>query len=171
MAHLHGTDSGVMIMKKHLSLIIKSSMVLFLVLYLTLLYTSDTAGNIPMDSIAQSMESDTTITLLKKRGRTDLKRYYQIDERDTDGFLFYKAESPMAVEEFCVIRAKNKAQAEAFLESAANHLSAQKKVFEGYGTDQMALLREAVVEKKGNYVCYICGADADDWRKSFLLLI
>lgn len=146
-------------------------MVLFLVVYLTLLYTSDHTRNVPMDSITQSMEADTTLTLLKKRGRTDLKRYYQIDERDTDGVLFYKAESPMAVEEFCVIRAKNKAQAETFLESAMSHLSAQKKVFEGYGTDQMALLREAIVEKKGNYVYYICGADAGDWCKSFLSLI
>lgn len=146
-------------------------MVLFLVIYLTLLYTSDNARNIPMDNIAQSMEADTTITLQKKRGRTDLKRYYQIDEGDIDGFLFYKAVSPMAVEELCIIKANSKAQAETFLENAESHLAAQKKIFEGYGTDQMALLNEAIVEKKGNYVYYICGADAGDWRNSFLSLI
>ena len=146
-------------------------MVLFIVVYLTLLYTADNAVNVSMDSITQSMEADTTLTLLKKRSRTDLKRYYQIEEGDTDGFLLYKAVSPMSVEEFCVIKARSKTQADTFLENAESHLTAQKQVFEGYGTEQMALLNEAIVEKKGNYVYYICGADAGDWRKSFLSLI
>ena len=37
--------------------------------------------------------------------------------------------------------------------------------------DQMALLNNAVVGKKGNYVYYMCGADAQNWRTAFLSMI
>ena len=152
-------------------LLIKAGMTLFLILYLSSLYLADSAKNVPMDEITQEIEADTTVTTLKKRGRTDLKRYYQLDEQDINGYLFYKDVSPMSVDELFVVRAYNNAQAEACLESAQAHLESQKKVFEGYGTDQMALLGNAVVEKKGNYVYYFCGADADEWKQAFLSLI
>lgn len=158
-------------MKLNKSNIIKAAMVLFLCVYLTLLYTSDSARNVPMEEISSEMVADTSISLLKKRGRSDLKRYYQIDEAGVDGYLFYKAESPMSVDEILIVKAMNKSQADTLLESAESHLAAQKKVFEGYGTDQMALLGNAVVEKKGNYVFYICGAKASELRDSFLSLI
>lgn len=146
-------------------------MVLFLSVYLILLYTSDSAKNVPMDEISAEMVADTSISVLKKRGRTDLRRYYQVDEANVDGYLFYKAESPMSVDEIFIVKALNKTQAATLLENAQSHLDAQKKIFEGYGTDQMALLNSAVVEKKGNYVYYICGSNASELRSSFLSLI
>lgn len=158
-------------MKFNKSIIIKTAMVLFLSVYLIMLYTSDSAKNVSMDNISTEMVSDTSISLLEKRGRTDLKRYYQIDESTVDGYLFYKAGSPMSVDEIFIVKALNKTQASALLESAESHLSAQKKIFEGYGTDQMALLNNAVVERKGNYVYYICGSNASELRSSFLSLI
>ena len=157
-------------MKINKSLIIKTAMVLFLSVYLILLYTSDSAKNVPMDEISAEMVADTSISVLKKRGRTDLRRYYQVDEASVDGYLFYKAESPMSVDEIFIVKALNKTQAATLLESAQSHLDAQKKIFEGYGTDQMALLNSAVVEKKGNYVYYICGSNASELRSRFLSL-
>lgn len=158
-------------MKINKSLIIKTAMVLFLSVYLILLYTSDSAKNVPMDEISAEMVADTSISVLKKRGRTDLRRYYQVDEASVDGYLFYKAESPMSVDEIFIVKALNKTQAATLLENAQSHLDAQKKIFEGYGTDQMALLNSAVVEKKGNYIYYICGSNASELRSSFLSLI
>lgn len=155
--------------KKHL--LIKILMVLFLVVYLGLLYTSDSARDIPIDKISAAMEESSSITSLSKEGRVDLKRFYQIEEKDTDGYFFYKAESPMAVEEILIVKASDKSQADSFLEAARGHLSSQKNIFEGYGTDQMALLNNAIVESRGNYVYYMCGADAAAWRKIFLSLI
>ena len=52
----------------------------------------------------------------------------------------------MAVEEVFVVKANTGADAESFLELAQAHLESQKNIFEGYGTDQMALLGEASVE-------------------------
>lgn len=171
MAHPYGTGSGVTGMKINRHLIIKTAMVVFLVGYLGILYNSDNARNIPVKQIAQVLEQNQSITSLNQEGRTDLKHYYQTDDRDLDGYFFYKAASPMAVEEICIMKAQDHGQADSLLKNAQAHLSSQKQVFEGYGTDQMALLNNAVVGKKGNYVYYMCGADAQSWRSAFLGLI
>lgn len=158
-------------MKNYIHIVGKGGLVLFLAAYLTVLYTSDSAKNIPMEQISQTMEQNQDIVSLNQETRSDLKRYYQTDDRSIDGYFFYKAASPMAVEEICIMKARDSEQANTLLESANSHLSSQKQVFEGYGTDQMALLNNAIVAKKGNYVYYMCGADAQNWRTAFLSLI
>lgn len=51
-------------MKNYLHIFIKGAFVLFLIAYLTVLYTSDSAKNVPMEQIAQTMEQDSDITSL-----------------------------------------------------------------------------------------------------------
>lgn len=158
-------------MKPDRHTILKAAMVLFLAAYLGFLYFSDYAKNIPMDNIAASMEKETSVTDLQKQSLTDLRRFYQIDGNETDGWFFYKAPSPMSVDEVFIVKGRDKKQTDAFLEKAQKHLSEQKKIFEGYGTDQMALLNEAAVESRGRYVYYMCGEAASRLRKLFLSLI
>ena len=153
------------------SLIIKTAMILFLAAYLILIYTSDNAKNISMDDIAGQMESSDTLTAMQKRDKGDLQRYYSIMDTDTDGFLFYKDVSPMSVNEMLIVKAKNKSDAEKFLEAAESHLESQENVFGAYGTDQMALLGDASVESRGDYVWYMCGPDASAWHDAFMKLI
>ena len=62
MADKYGTDRGVKGMKNYLHIFIKGAFVLFLIAYLAVLYTSDSAKNVPMEQIAQTMEQDSDIT-------------------------------------------------------------------------------------------------------------
>ena len=153
------------------SLVIKILLVAMLVAYLAALYVSDYAKDVSMDQITSSMESSTAITDMQKRGRGDLQRFYSIAEDETRGYLFYKAVSPMSVDECLIVKASNSAGAESLYERVNAHLDSQKNVFGGYGTDQMALLGNASVGKKGNYVYYFCGADSDSVRDAFFSLI
>lgn len=158
-------------MKPKKYLFIKIALTAFLLIYLTVLYTADRAKDIPMEEIAAFMEQDTDITALQKRNRTDLKHFYQISAGDTKGCFFYKAVSPMSVDEILIVKGSDKNQAAAFLENMEGHLESQKNVFGGYGTDQMALLGDAVVETRGNYAFYMCGPKASVWREDLLSLI
>lgn len=152
-------------------LVIKSAMLLFLVVYLARLYVSDYAADVSVDKISAALEQVENVTTLDEQGATGLRRSYQIEEDSTEGYYFRKAASPMAVEEVFVVKAASAADAESFLEAAQTHLENQKNVFEGYGTDQMALLGDAAVEKRGRYVWYFCGANAQELRQTLLSLI
>lgn len=150
---------------------IKAGSVLFLTGYLLALSFSGNAKDVPMEKIASSLEAQESVTSLDKRGRVDMKRFYQIDDKDTEGYLFHKAASPMAVEEIFIVKAHDKEQANTYFEACQSHLDSQKQIFGGYGTDQMALLDEAIVETRGDYAYYFCGPDALAWRQALLKLI
>ena len=153
------------------SLIIKSVMVIFLVVYLGRLYVSDYAADISMDKISASLEQVSGVTDLSEPGVSGLRRFYQIDENDIDSYFFRKAASPMSVDEVLVVKANSSSEAGAYLEAAQAHLESQKNIFEGYGTDQMALLGEASVEKRGAYVWYFCGENTQELRQALLSMI
>lgn len=153
------------------SLIIKSVMVIFLVVYLGRLYVSDYAADVSMDKISAALEQVSGLTDLSEPGVSGLRRFYQIDENDIDSYFFRKAASPMSVDEVLVVKANSSSEAGAYLEAAQAHLESQKNIFEGYGTDQMALLGEASVEKRGAYVWYFCGENAQELRQALLSMI
>lgn len=153
------------------SLILKSVMVIFLVVYLGRLYVSDYAADVSMDKISAALEQVSGVTDLSEPGVSGLRRFYQIDENDIDSYFFRKAASPMSVDEVLVVKANSSSEASAYLEAAQAHLESQKNIFEGYGTDQMALLGEASVEKRGAYVWYFCGENAQELRQALLSLI
>ena len=153
------------------SLIIKSVMVIFLVVYLGCLYVSDYAADVSMDKISAALEQISGVTDLSEPGVSGLRRFYQIDENDIDSYFFRKAASPMSVDEVLVVKANSSSEASAYLEAAQAHLESQKNIFEGYGTDQMALLGEASVEKRGAYVWYFCGENAQELRQALLSMI
>lgn len=77
----------------------------------------------------------------------------------------------MSVDEVLVVKANSSSEAGAYLEAAQAHLESQKNIFEGYGTDQMAFLGEASVEKRGAYVWYFCGENAQELRQALLSMI
>lgn len=153
------------------SLILKSVMVIFLVVYLGRLYVSDYAADVSMDKISAALEQVSGVTDLSEPGVSGLRRFYQIDENDIDSYFFRKAASPMSVDEGLVVKANSSSEASAYLEAAQAHLESQKNIFEGYGTDQMALLGEASVEKRGAYVWYFCGENAQELRQALLSMI
>ena len=153
------------------SLIIKSVMVIFLVVYLGRLYVSDYAADVSMDKISAALEQVSGVTDLSEPGVSGLRRFYQIDENDIDSYFFRKAASPMSVDEVLVVKANSSSEAGAYLEAAQAHLESQKNIFEGYGTEQMALLGEASVEKRGAYVWYFCGENAQELRQALLSMI
>ena len=153
------------------SLILKSVMVIFLVVYLGRLYVSDYAADVSMDKISAALEQVSGVTDLSEPGVSGLRRFYQIDENDIDSYFFRKAASPMSVDEVLVVKANSSYEASAYLEAAQAHLESQKNIFEGYGTDQMALLGEASVEKRGAYVWYFCGENAQELRQALLSMI
>lgn len=153
------------------SLILKSVMVIFLVVYLGRLYVSDYAADVSMDKISAALEQVSGVTDLSEPRVSGLRRFYQIDENDIDSYFFRKAASPMSVDEVLVVKANSSSEAGAYLEAAQAHLESQKNIFEGYGTDQMALLGEASVEKRGAYVWYFCGENAQELRQALLSMI
>ena len=106
---------------------IKVFMILFLAAYLCLLCLSDSTRNLPIEQLASALEAGGNTAALEKQNKAGLKRFYQLEESDTDGYLFYKAASPMSVDEVFVVKARTREDAGHFLELAEEHLRILRK--------------------------------------------
>ena len=157
-----------MIMVKN---ILKVATVLLLGAYLVFLCTRGLAKDIPVEDIQAWVAEEKTITELSECGDLELRRFYGLDGGTLEGYVFYKAESPMIVDEFLVAKASGQEQAKQALASAQQHLADQKKSFEGYGVSQIAQLKKAEVLMQGNYVIYAAGDHAKQWKDDFMNLI
>lgn len=157
--------------RERLHIIIKVLFSVALLGYVIALCLSDSARDVPMKDITSAMTDKADLTGLNECGKTELIRFYGLQEKNLKGFFFYKAPSPMAVDEILIVKCNSKEEARQVLESMQSRLDSQKNIFEGYGTDQIALLNEAVVASKGNYAFYMCGKNVSKWRDLFLSLI
>ena len=93
--------------------IIKVSLILILTAYLCYLYSADYAKDIPIEKIAEAMEKEPSVTSLRKQGRTELRRFYQIDEKEKNNQImirilsqiveFRKGESGLHVEHINIL--------------------------------------------------------------------
>ena len=75
--------------------------------------------------------------------------------------LCYTPDNTMSVSELLIVKTADTAQNPAVLTAVESRLATQKNNFLNYGTDQTFLLEHATVFSEGNYVVFVCGAEAD----------
>lgn len=154
--------------KKNFSgILVKVCFVAFLVVYLGSLCMQGYARDVSVKGIQKDLENEKLLDDVEEMKDKDLRRYYGIEGKDCEGYFYYKAESPMAVDELLVLKAKNAQDASRFEEAVSRRLASQIESFEGYGVTQTAQLKKAYAQSEGIYVIYMAGDRADDWKSAF----
>lgn len=154
--------------RKDLSgIIVKVCFAAFLAVYLGILCMQGYAKDVSVEGIRKEFESEKLLDGIEEMKDKDLRRYYGIESKDCEGYFYYKAESPMAVDELLVLKTKNAQDAGRFEEAVNNRLDSQIESFEGYGVTQTAQLEKAYAQSEGIYVIYMAGDQADDWKSAF----
>ena len=126
------------------------------------------------DSTTSIEVMDKTITkqmnqeLVAKQDATGLKRYMEINVKDTDGFVYYTSKSMMDVDEVLIIRLKSGDDGEQLRKAVTKRVDTQLKNFNGYGTNQCDLLNHHILITKKGYLFYATSKQADTWVQSVL---
>lgn len=148
--------------------ILKILMLCFLFGFLFYLNTRDNTKDISVSEIAKQLGQGKEVGNLEEGDANSLKRYYNLNANDYDGFALWTSENPMDVDEMIVIKAKTEEQTDDLEESIEERIETQKKNFEGYGAEQTALLGESIVVTKGKYVFFAVSKNAASWESIFL---
>ena len=96
-----------------------------------------------------------------------VKRLYGINANDYEGVTLYVSDSNMKVEELLIVKLKDVSQSEAVEAAIEGRLDKQLESFEGYGVEQSKLLKDHVLDVKGNYVLYVVDKKAKKADKAF----
>ena len=140
--------------------------ILFIMLYLY--GHKDAVADVPMNQLENAVVTGSGISVdtMTKGDDKQVRRFYNIAPEDVQYFL-YVPSTVMSVDEILVIKAKSNEQAESLRDVVNSRLDSQKKSFEQYGTNQMGLLNNAVLEIKGNYLLFAVSEKASELKEQF----
>ncbi len=87
-----------------------------------------------------------------------IRRLYGLDGSTYDGIMLYYPKTNMGAEELLVVKMTDPSQAEGLRAAIEKRLETQINSFEGYGAEQTAMLKNSVIEIRGNYALF-CSAE------------
>lgn len=128
-------------------------------------YNGDSDTDIQvMDKTMSKLVNQKTVV---KQDATGLKRYFDIDAKDTEGFVFFTSKSLMDVDEVLIIKLHKNDKGKKLYQAVEARIAKQKKNFDGYGTNQTELLNKHELILKKGYLFYGVSKKVDTWKHCF----
>ena len=129
---------------------------------LLLLYKKEPA-DVPLSEVDRVFTDSFPTDGMEPAKDMRFKRSYGLNAADYEEVLYYIPDNTMSVNEFLVVKCFHEADTEAVLRACEARIAAQKRSFDGYGTNQTALLNQAELYSSGRYVCLFISEHASEW--------
>lgn len=147
--------------------LVRLLLILALAAFLRGVYTSADAADVSMESIRTAMLEKTKISALQECHERKLLQFMGINYQNYDSYIYYKSKESLGVDEVLVVKVKNTSDLEGLKDAVESRIKSQEKVFDGYGTEQMKLLKNGIVETKGKYLFYCVSEDSAQYEEVF----
>jgi uncharacterized protein YpmB len=145
-------------------------LIALLIVFIAHLLSGGKTSSTPVETVAEKVTAAADLTNVTQADSQKLKKYYGLNANDYEGVAFYLVNSNMDVDEILIVRMKDSAQENALKDAMQTRIDTQTQSFEGYGVNQTKLLKDAVIDVKGNYALLVVNekaAEADEaFRKS-----
>lgn len=125
-------------------------------------------GNVPLEEVRAAVEQAIDQETMTDAGNKGFTRFYGLNSSDYDGVLLYQSASGMSADEILLVKVKDREQLEPLTESINGRRSARISDFSGYAPEEEAIMEEAELIVKGNYVLFLPYSQADDVKQAFL---
>lgn len=145
----------------------KAVFVVILIIFLFSVYARAGAKDVPMKEIEKALTAQTDMTQMAKCDNRNLMQFFGLDYEQYDSYLYYKGKEALSVDEVLVIKTHEKTDLDNIKDAVEKRIDSQIATFDGYGPTQVALLSNAVIITKGNYLFYCTGKNADDTGEVF----
>lgn len=147
--------------------ILKYAAVVIMIIYIFSLLKAEHESTAVFEDVESAVVSAADMSTRQKAENRMIKRLYGFASGDYDGVALYYPTTNMGAEEIMLIKLSDLSQRESVLAAVNERLASQKKSFDGYGTAQMELLGDAIIDDKGNYILFAVGADAKEIAEVF----
>lgn len=147
--------------------IVKYILILLLTIFVMSLLGGGEISNAKMESVAKRVAKAIDTEELSEADNRMVKRLYGLNANDYENVVLYVSDSNMEVEELLIVKLKDISQSEAVEAAIDTRLNTQLESFEGYGPEQCKLLKDHVLDVKGNYILYVVDKKAKAADKAF----
>lgn len=135
--------------------------------FAALMLIGNNVKDVDMEVIRTAINNSGRLGTLYEADGNAVKKTFDIDVQETDGFVMYTSDSIMDVSELFIAKCRDATKMNALQAAVEARLSSQKASFENYGTDQSFLLKNAVLEVRGEYLFYAVGENAAALKSVF----
>ena len=146
-------------------------LIVFLLIYMILIFRTGNSRDVEMSVISKAIAGGCRLDDLEAGGSGDMKRCFQINGSEYEGYLLYTSDDLMNVNELLIVKIRDVSQFNTLEDAVDKRLEDQKRNFHGYGTDQEELLRNAIIMERGSYFFYAVSDQAEQWEEVFLSCI
>lgn len=154
-------------MKKYATYI-KYVLTVLLLIFIIIDVSGDKISKADFETVKKNVNKVSGFAEVPEAENRTIKRFYGLDPNDYEGIVLYVPQDDMAVNEMLIVKLKDVSQQEMVEQAVEQRLDTQLKSFEGYGAEQVALLKKHVLNVEGNYIFYMVGEKTQDAQKVFL---
>jgi len=138
-----------------------------LILFLAAVYHRSGAPDVPMDSVESALRKGTDLSSMQKCSNRQLMQFMGLDYSDYDSYIYYKSREALGVQEVLIVRVYRRDDLTAVEDAIDRRVADQTRTFEGYGPSQVAMLKNAIIYKRGNYIFYCVDKNPDRYEEVF----
>ena len=153
--------------KAKASLIIKAAFICVLAAFLASVYMMNDAEDVPMAKIEEKLLSETDLGDMKKCNTRELLEFMGIDYSSYDEVLYYKSKVALDVTELMIVKSYDKKDLNSVQDAVEKRVASQINTYRDYGPEQVNQLKNAVIEKRGNYLFYCVAKDPEKYEEVF----
>lgn len=155
-----------------LTLLVKAAFILILALFLVFIYNRNSATDVAKEDITNALSKNTDVeAVMSPASDRDLMQFLGLDASKYEFTIYYRNTTALAVDELLVIKAKDVSSLAAVSDAVQKRIDSQIKAYEGYGPEQVKLLKSAVTLKKGDYYFYSTATNAEKYKEVLLDVI
>ena len=138
-----------------------------IVIFITRQFDTDKESKSDFATVESAVSSASDLNTMQPGDNLMVKRLYGVDPNAYGGVFFYYPTSNMGAEEVLLVKYSSPEQKEEILSAMQKRLDSQLSSFEGYGIEQSAMLKKAVIEAKGGYALFVSADDPDTVVRAF----
>lgn len=147
---------------------IKYILTVLLLVFIIIDVSGDKISKTDFETVKKNVNKVSGFADVPEAENRTIKRFYSLDPSDYEGIVLYAPQDDMAVDEMLIVKLKDISQQEMVEQAVEQRLDTQLKSFEGYGAEQVALLKKHVLNIEGNYIFYMVGENTQEAQKVFL---
>ncbi|WP_342718848.1 DUF4358 domain-containing protein [Hornefia porci] len=126
------------------------------------------APDVPMDRRIRSAEG-TGLSSMQKCSNRQLMQFMGLDYSDYDSYIYYKSREALGAGGSGCPRYRRD-DLTAVEDAIDRRVADQTRTFEGYGPSQVAMLKNAIIYKRGNYIFYCVDKILTGMRRCSVML-
>lgn len=137
-------------------------------IFVAMMILSQKQSGATFEDVRSKVEAAIDHETMIDAGTKGFRRYYKLKEQAYDGVMVYQSLSGISADEVVLVKVKDRDQIEELTKAIEERRESRINDFAGYAPEEEAIMKQAELLVKGNYVLFLPCRNAPEIKEAFL---